>query len=493
MPEFLLENDFLLALIAFALVLIPAIIIHELGHFFAARIIGVSVLEFGVGFPPRLVRLFTWRETEFTLNVIPLGGFVRPLGEDMIGPVAEPGESTHENKAKNEHAWVSERDELRSRGVRDEDMLSVNEAKALPRIFFMAAGALANFASAIVIFVIIALLGLPQVVGGRAQVVEIADDSAWAQAGVRLGDAVELINGAYFENIQAFLSEYSSRAGERLSLTMRSAETGERYEIMIDSTAESYSAYVLVAGLAENSPAERAGLVPGDRILAVNGESLRSHPDPVLVLQEAVIEYAGRAILLTIMRTGETFDVTLTPRQDPPAGQGRLGIAIANQYQTNDGIVFGGAAEQQELIAQPVGRAIGYGFERFFTVIGLIASIPGQLIDGTISPEEARPVSIVGISQVGGEFLQRSIRQGSPVLILDFFALISIFLGITNLLPLPPLDGGRILFIFIEILRGRPVPIWIENLVYRVGIALLLSLGVVIILYDIFNPFQLPS
>lgn len=79
----------LYAVVAFGLVLIPAIIIHELGHFFAARAVGINVLEFGIGFPPKIVRLFRWGETDFTLNWIPLGGFVRPLGEDMIGPVDE--------------------------------------------------------------------------------------------------------------------------------------------------------------------------------------------------------------------------------------------------------------------------------------------------------------------------------------------------------------------------------------------------------------------
>ena len=89
MLELLLNNNFLMSILAFALILIPAIIIHELGHFFAAKMVGINVLEFGIGFPPRAVRLFMWGETEFTLNWLPIGGFVRPLGEDMIGPVGD--------------------------------------------------------------------------------------------------------------------------------------------------------------------------------------------------------------------------------------------------------------------------------------------------------------------------------------------------------------------------------------------------------------------
>lgn len=91
MIEFLLSNDFVSALLAFALVLIPAVIIHEFGHYFAAKLIGVSVLEFGVGFPPRALRLFTWQGTEFSLNWLMIGGFVRPLGEDFVGPTEDTG------------------------------------------------------------------------------------------------------------------------------------------------------------------------------------------------------------------------------------------------------------------------------------------------------------------------------------------------------------------------------------------------------------------
>ncbi|MBL8155526.1 MAG: site-2 protease family protein, partial [Anaerolineae bacterium] len=84
-----LTSDPLLAVVAFFVVLIPLILVHELGHFLAAKMVGITILEFGIGFPPRIRKLFTWRETEFTLNAIPLGGFVRPLGEDMIRPVDE--------------------------------------------------------------------------------------------------------------------------------------------------------------------------------------------------------------------------------------------------------------------------------------------------------------------------------------------------------------------------------------------------------------------
>ena len=116
-----------------------------------------------------------------------------------------------------------------------------------------------------------------------------------------------------------------------------------------------------------------------------------------------------------------------------------------------------------------------------------IASIPGRLLDGSLSGEDARPISIIGISKIGGELLHRSLRDG-PSIMLHFVALVSIFLGISNLLPIPALDGGRIVFVLLEMLRGKPVNPQIEARVHQIGIVILLALGIVIMIYDVINP-----
>ena len=494
MIDLLLQNEFLSAIIAFALILIPAIIIHELGHFFAAKAIGVNVLEFGIGFPPRLARIFMWGETEFTINWLPIGGFVRPLGEDMLGPVNENqgnyAGSDDEEKQKNEAGFLSERDELRARGIRDEDMMSVNEAKPWPRIFFMAAGPFANFASAVLLFMIIALIGLPQIVGARLQVADIAPGSAFSVEGVSVGDAIERINGEYFTSATSFFEQLQAGSGQSLILDMRNISNSESYQVSIMPDVNAVSGYVFVGGVAAGSPAEDAGLLTEDLITQINGENMGL--TPVETLQQAVEENAGSPVDLTVLRGTESFNVVLVPRLDPPAGQGRVGLVIDTQFAASDGARFINAPAIQELIPQSLQTSIQYGFERTGETLGLILSLPSQLINGSITPEEARPVSIVGISQIGGQFLRQSVEQGSPIIILNFLALISIFLGFTNLLPLPPLDGGRILFILIEIVRGKPVPIHIETFIYRAGMIFLLSLGLMVILYDIFNPFVLP-
>jgi regulator of sigma E protease len=121
-------------------------------------------------------------------------------------------------------------------------------------------------------------------------------------------------------------------------------------------------------------------------------------------------------------------------------------------------------------------------------VLNTIASVPAQIINGTANGEDLRLASIVGISQVGGLFLQESIQRSQPTIIIEYIALISMVLGLTNLLPIPALDGGRILFVLIEVLRGRPIAPEREGMVHLVGLALLLSLMVVVMLNDIINP-----
>ncbi len=121
-------------------------------------------------------------------------------------------------------------------------------------------------------------------------------------------------------------------------------------------------------------------------------------------------------------------------------------------------------------------------------VVNEIASIPGQILKQYRRSELAALTSPFGISQAGGVFLQESIQRNQPSIILEFMALISLALGLTNLLPIPALDGGRILFVLIELVRGRPIAPEREGIVHLVGLALLLSLMVVVLLNDIANP-----
>lgn len=487
MLDFLVGNDALSAIVAFGLVLIPAIIIHELGHFLAAKAVGITILEFGIGFPPRMMTLFTRGETEYTLNWLPIGGFVRPLGEDFIRPVDDQEVSREraaleKRLAKPDGEHISERAALRAKGAGR--LMSVNEAKPLSRIAFMAAGSTANLLTAILLFVIIGLMGLPTFVGGSAGLVSVDASSSLAAAGLQEGDLIETINGEYFDGAQALLDQLAALGGEDVILGVQRED--ETFEVAYTPPAsESSDTLVFVSGVAPGSPAENAGFQIDDLIVAFNGEPFEVFQD----LPERTQAHLGEEVTLTLMRDGETFDVTVVPRVDPPEGEGSIGIGIVPAYRSGaDNTVFVEGGFQQAIVPLTLGESIQFSLGRIGFFVETLVNLPREMFQGTLEPEETRLMSPLAISQFGGVFLQESIEQDQPVVILNYIAIISIALGITNLLPLPALDGGRILFVVLEIIRGRPIAPEREGLVHIIGMAFLLSLMAITFINDIFNP-----
>lgn len=498
MFDFLIGNDLLSSLIAFGIVLIPAVIIHELGHFLAAKAIGITVLEFGIGFPPRAVRLFTWGETEFTLNWIPLGGFVRPLGEDMIRPLSEEEteqarkDLLEEQRQQREDIYLTEREELAQRGVYD--VMAVNDAKPLPRIFFMSAGALANFISAFLLFVIVGLVGVPETVGGRVSLFYVDPASELGQLGVQSEDLIERVNGELFFNTVEFNDSLTSYEGEIITLTVLRPESDEVFEtdpfIVTEEFLElfTHNGYgVLVSNVFEGSAGEGV-LEFGDIIVGVDEQDITSlEVDPISTIQNLTQDYAGIPMNLQVYRDGEIRDLTVVPRQDGDAVRIGIEIGLGSVGEANQ-VSYANGRSQRENVSQSFSGSVDYASDRISEIFTLIAEFPARLIEGSTEPEERRFVSVVGVSQLGGEFIQDSIEDDEPVLILEYIALISIALGITNLLPIPALDGGRILFVIIEMVRGRPLSPERESVVHFVGLVFLLSIGIFFIVNDVLNP-----
>jgi regulator of sigma E protease len=476
MLEFLQNNSLLTGIIAFVFVLIPAVIIHELGHFLAAKSVGITILEFGIGMPPRALRLFRWRGTDYTLNWLPLGGFVRPMGEGVVSQMGDEG--TNED-----------RKEALARGIQNPQ--SVNETKPLPRIWFMAAGSLANFLMALVLFAIVALLGLPETVGARTNIFYVEPGTPLYEAGLRPGDVIENVNGLNFAS-SAELAQTLYESRESLTVTVRRA--GEPGPLTLTIAPDLSSArpdtttHPIISFVAPNSPAERAGLQPGDLVLAFDGAPINAFTD----LQTRTAANLGREITLTVWRAGETFETQLTPRENPPEGEGAMGVAFpeasAVTLDRTSGLVYGEGLAQQILRPQPITAAVPYAFDQFGVVLRTIADVPRQLLDGSAPADMLRPIGPVGVSQAGAFLLNESVEQNRPGIILNFIALVSISLGLTNLLPIPALDGGRILFVIIEMLRGKPVAPEREGMVHLVGLAILLSLMVLVVFNDLLNP-----
>lgn len=342
---------------AFALILTPIIFVHELGHFISARFFDIRVEEFGLGFPPRAMKLFERNGTVYSLNWIPIGGFVRPAGED--DPEVPDGLAAAPKRA---------------------------------RFITLAAGAIANFVLAFVVFWVAFIIG-PSAV------------------------AVEEVHAG--------------------------------------------------------TPAMEAGLQPGDVILEVNGQVVENSG----VLVQQVTENAGESIELLVARDGQERILAVVPREPGeynPETDGPIGITLTYE---NSRRLARGPLEAVTASARSIGE-----------IIYLTVRAPVMLLQGEITAEQARPVGPVGISQIAGQTAQYTAATGDWFQLLRIVAFISVALGFTNLLPIPALDGGRILFVLIEAVRGRRVEPEREGLVHLVGMLFLLGLMFLLIIQDIANP-----
>ncbi len=358
-----MSSTILWAVGGFIIILTPVVLVHELGHFIAAKLSNIRVEEFGFGLPPRALKLAEKGGTIYSLNWIPLGGFVRPAGED--DPNVPGGFASASKRA---------------------------------RLFVLAAGAGANFLAAIIIFWIALVLGPPA--------------------------------------------------------------------IAIDSVHD-------------GSPAMESGLMEDDVILEANG----SRTDSSGGLLEVVQENAGTPINLLILREGEELMISLVPRQPgefDPATDGPIGVSLK-------------AATNGARISRDPGEAAIDSIGFMWDNISLYGRLPGMLLSGEISPEEARPVSVIGISQIAGMAAESSATSRNLYPILTMAAFINIALGLTNLLPIPALDGGRIMFVLVEAVRGRRVEPERESMVHIIGMLVLLGLMALMIFQDIVNPIIPPQ
>jgi regulator of sigma E protease len=358
--------------IGFILGLIPLILVHEFGHLIMGKLVGVWAREFGIGYPPRIIKLFRWQETDFTLNWLPFGGFTRFEGETTF----DDGENPSGDSAAREHS-------LYAKGP-------------WQRILVYLGGSIANLLTAWLIAIVIFTTGIPKV---QAVITDVAPDS----------------------------------------------------------------------------PAQAAALQAGDALIAVNGEAVEG----TVELQTAIAENAGEPTVFTVDREGTSFEVTITPRADPPEGQGAVGIVIGDQQ-------IDGA-----LTHYPLPQAVTYGTRYFANVASMTAMLPIYIVRMNIPFEQARPVGIVGISQIAEQSVNQSIEQNAPYPFLNILVLLSISLGIFNLLPIPALDGGRILFAVIEAIRGKALTPELEERIHLIALMILVILFVAVTVLDIVMPVQL--
>lgn len=463
-------TDILLGIASFVLVLIPLVVIHEFGHFIAAKLVGITVLEFGIGFPPRAKILFTRGDTIYTLNWLPIGGFVRPYGEDMVKP-------------KTEEEMTVDQQEIQERGIKNPK--SVLQASPWERIVFMGAGPAINLVAAVVIFVVVALIGQPF---ARADVTvyDIMPGSPAERAGLQPGDVLLELNGVAVESADEFNEAISSRSNETVTfLVERDGEQLEPITLTAEVVEGADVTRAYVNAVEEDMPAYEAGILPEDVIVKVDDIEITS----IKQLQDYTATHEGQEILVTILRDDETLVIPVTPVKDS-GGTPRMGISISPLQPAIIGLTAVNRDVTTYTRPLPFREAVEVGVDQFVMVPRLMVELIGDVIRGDIGAEAARPVSPIGIGQLGGPVLEQSIENQQAYPILNFAAMISIALAFTNLLPIPGLDGGRILFVIIEIIRGKPMEPEREGLIHFISLLFLLGLIAVTVINDIINPID---
>jgi regulator of sigma E protease len=465
-------SNFLLGLASFGLVLVPLVIIHEFGHFIAAKLVGITVLEFGIGFPPRAKILFTRNGTMYTLNWLPIGGFVRPYGEDFVRP-----------KAPDELG--SDEQEIRERGIKHPK--SVFQATPWQRMAFMAAGPGINFLAALLLFIFVALIGQP-FARANVTVYDIRPDSPANQAGLQQGDVIVSFNGHSVDSADQFNTLVKDNVGQQVTLVVD--RNGQQIEttLVANAVEPTNIERVYVESVQQDMPAYAAGFKPEDLITAVDGNEITS----VAQLQDYTKAHNGEAMTVTVQRGTQQIDISVVPKKDTD-GVPRIGIGIAGVQPSAIGVTAVNRDETTHTRALGPGAAIKTGADEFVNMQKTMVQFARDVIAGRVALSEARPVSPVGIGQIGAPVFKQSLTEGKMYPIVLFAALISIALGITNLLPIPGLDGGRILFVVIELIRGKPMEPEREGLIHLIGVMLLLGIIFITVINDIVNPINIGS
>lgn len=425
-------------LLAFIVMIGILVVVHEYGHYLAARLSGVKVLKFSVGFGRALYSRRSGRDqTEWAVSVLPLGGYVKMLDE-REGPVNE----TERHRA-------------------------FNRAPVWRRMGIVVAGPLANFLLAIVVFWGLFVHGIP---GMKPVVGEPEPGTPLAQAGLRNGDEVSRVAGqpvATFADLQMALLEAAVRRerimvelanGERRELDFAGVDTGDMEDSAKTIGVTPYSPAIppLVGKVEAGSPAERGGLQAGDRLLSVNGETVHSWQD----FAKTVRARPGQDIEIRVSRGGTVRVLHVTAAEVRQNGRaiGRVGAAPEA-----DPALF--AALRTEQRYGPV-KALGQAVARTWETTVFSVKMLGRMVLGQVSWRNlSGPISIA-------DYAGQTAQQGW-LAYLGFLAMISIGLGVINLLPIPLLDGGHLMYYIFEVFRGRPLSERALDIGARIGMAVL--------------------
>lgn len=446
-------------LFAFLFALALLIFVHELGHYSVARWCGVKVLRFSIGFGTPLIRFTVGPDrTEWTISPIPLGGYVRMLDERESGEGSVPPEELHR---------------------------AFNRQSLSKRAAIVIAGPLANFLLAIGLYAALGMVGIEE---PAAVVAEPAAGTLAAAAGLRAGDRVSAIDerevrsmpelrlrliDAVVEDRPARLVVMRDGRPVRVALDTGGLASGELdKDFMRTLGLDLAVGTVLVGSVLPDGSAAKAGLLAGDHVVSVDGRPVARASDLIDVLRES----ADREVDLSIRRDGIEQRVVVIPqaqRSDRPddAGRtvGRIGAALQNRV------------EMVRVDHGPL-DALSYGARQTWDMSWFSLRMLGKMVVGELSWRNlSGPVAIA-------DYAGQSAKVGLYAYV-AFLALISVSLGVLNLLPVPVLDGGHLVYYGLEAIKGRPLSERFMQVTQKAGLAAIVGLMVVALFNDLSRLF----
>ncbi len=423
-------------LLAFLFVLGVLIFVHELGHFLAARRLGVRVLTFSLGFGPKLVKVVRG-DTEYCISAVPLGGYVKMAGENPEDP----------------------------RSGQPDEFLSKTKWE---RFQILIMGPVMNIVLAIVVMAIVLTQGMqvppPPVVGS------VKMGSPAERAGIMGGDRILTVGRQDIDTWNKLELEIVTqpnrdvpvtlqRDGRTVTMTVHTDAVGpyEAGDIGVLPNINPIVQALLPPGEVPGDPAVRAGLKAGDVVVAVNGTFVAFKSD----LSDAISKNGERELELTIRRDGQEQRVRLTPVMND--GRPMIGVNLVDQFTV--------------VMPTPV-QAVKASFEKNWEASGLIFRTLGGLFTGATSVKQLQ--GPVGIAQLSGES-----AQAGWVSLLSLMAIISLNLGLLNLMPVPVLDGGHILIMGLEGIARRDFSMQVKEKMLLAGFVVLMMLMVTVIYNDL--------
>lgn len=439
--------SYLIVPLAFIFILGSAVVLHEFGHFIVAKLFGIRVETFSVGFGPRLFGR-RWGHTDYRVSAIPLGGYVKLGGDESNAPLEGAGDQS----------------------IPPEEMFNLRPR--WQRILVALAGPVMNILTALAIpFTGAMMYGVPAT--PAPVVYYMQTGGAAQQAGLQQGDRIVAFDGIQnpsWETMSgdALLSPgrpiaiVVDRNGQQIALTITPSIRSENGETagFLDFLPDYGGLPVMVGEVGVGSPAEAAGLKYGDRFISIGGEEVRSSAQ----VTEYIRSHNAQRIPITVERGGQTVQLTTDERRV----DGRLGFGVSERY---------------PLHAATVGSAAKYAYDSNLQILRLTGKALGQVFTGERSVRTTLSGPI-GIYQAAQKSVERLGWDG----VFGMLGFLSLNLGIFNLLPIPVLDGGAIFLLLIEgllALIGLSISAVVRDRIQQVGFVMVLLLMVFVITNDL--------